>query len=151
MQNDESKSKRIRFVVLEIVLLIALYCALAFVRSLADGGQISRYPDYILAQNIAVFVWAIIAAPLAIFELRRQHREDSAPSLSREEARAKIVKLAIAMVAVFFVACVLALALQRLGLFFGSVDDVRDFALRALVALLAIFTVDVVDVRLSTI
>ena len=132
------------------MLLIALYCALAFVRSLADGGQISRCPDYILAQNIAVFVWAIIAAPLAIFELRRQQREDPVPSLSREEARAKIVKLAIAMVAVFFVVCVLALALQRLGLFFGSVDDVRDFALRALVALLAIFAVDVVDVRRST-
>lgn len=150
MQNDASKSKRIRFAVLEIVLLIALYCALAFVRSLADGGQISHYPDYILAQNIAVFGWAIIAAPLAIFELRRQQREDPAPSLSREEARAKIVKLTIAMVAVFFVVCVLALALQRLGLFFGSVDDIRDFALRALVALLAIFAVDVVDVRRST-
>lgn len=120
---------------------------LAFIRSLADDGQISCYPDCILAQNIAVFVWVIIAAPLAIFELRRQHREDPAPSLSCKEARAKIVKLAIAMVAVF---CALALALQRLGLFFGSVDDVRDFALRALVALLAIFTVDVVDVRRST-
>lgn len=150
MQNDASKSKRIRFAVLEIVLLIALYCALAFIGSLADNGQVSPYTDYILAQNIAVFVWVIIAAPLAIFELRRQQRKDPAPSLSREEARAKIVKLAIAMVAVFFVVCVLALALQRLGLFFGSVDDVRDFALRALVALLAIFTVDVVDVRLST-
>ena len=150
MQNDASKSKRIRFAVLEIVLLIALYCALDFIGSLADGGQISHYPDRILAQNIAVFVWVIIAAPLAIFELRRQQREDPAPSLSREEARAKIVKLAIAMVAVFFVVCVLALAFQRLGLFFGSVDGVRDFALRALVALLAIFTVDVVDVRLST-
>ena len=123
---------------------------LAFIRSLADDGQISCYPDCILAQNIAVFVWVTIAAPLAIFELRRQQREDPAPSLSREEARAKIVKLAIAMVAVFFVVCVLALALQRLGLFFGSVDDVRDFALRALVDLLAIFTVDVVDVRRST-
>ena len=89
MQNDASKSKRIRFAVLEIVLLIALYCALAFIRSLADGGQISRYPDYILAQNIAVFVWAIIAAPLAIFELRRQQREDPAPSLSRENRQAR--------------------------------------------------------------
>ena len=127
---------------------------LAFIRSLADDGQISCYPDCILAQNIAVFVWVIIAAPLAIFELRRQHREDPAPSLSCKEARTKIVKLAIAMVTVFCAICALALALalalQRLGLFFGSVDDVRDFALRALVALLAIFTVDVVDVRRST-
>lgn len=150
MQNNASKSKRIRFAVLEIALLIVLYCTLAFIRSLADDGQISCYPDCILAQNIAVFVWVIIAAPLAIFELRKQHREDPAPSLSCKEARAKIVKLAIAMVTVFCAICALALALQRLGLFFGSVDDVRDFALRALVALLAIFTVDVVDVRRST-
>ena len=150
MQNNASKSKRIRFAVLEIALLIALYCALAFIRSLADGGQISHYPDYVLAQNIAVFAWVIIAAPLAIFQLRRQQREDPALSLSRKEARARIVKLAIAMVAVFLIVCVLAFALQRLGLFFGSVDDVRDFALRALVALLAIFAVDVVDVRGST-
>lgn len=150
MQNDASKSKQIHFAFLEIMLLIALYCALAFIRSLVDGGQISRYPDRILAQDIAAFAWAVIAVPLAIFELRRRQREDPAPSLSREEACAKIVKLAIAMVAVFFVVCALALALQRLGLFFGSVDDVRDFALRALVALLAIFAVDVVDVRRST-
>lgn len=94
---------------------------LAFIRSLADDGQISCYPDCILAQNIAVFVWVTIAAPLAIFELRKQHREDPAPSLSCKEARAKIVKLAIAMVTVFCAICALALALQRLGLFFGSV------------------------------
>ena len=150
MQNDASKKKRIRFAALEILLLIALYCALAFIGSLADGGQISHYPDRIVAQNIAVFAWVMIAAPLAIFELRRQQREDPTPSLSRKEARARIVKLAIAMVAVFFVVCVLALVLLRLGLFFGSVDDVRDFALRALVALLAIFAVDAVDVRRST-
>lgn len=67
---------------------------LAFIRSLADDGQISCYPDCILAQNIAVFVWVIIAAPLAIFELRRQQRKDPAPSLSREEAHARIVRLA---------------------------------------------------------
>lgn len=53
------------------------------------------------------------------------------------------------MMAVFFVACALALVLLRLGLFFGSIDDVRDFALRALVALLAIFAADIVDVRRS--
>lgn len=147
MQNNASKSKRIRFAALEILLLIALYCALAFIGSLADNGQVSHYPDYILTQNIAVFVWVIIAASLAIFELRRQQRKDLAPSLSREEAHARIVRLAIAMMAVFFVVCALALVLLRLGLFFDGVDDVRDFALRALVDLLAIFAVDVVDVH----
>ena len=147
MQNNASKSKRIRFAVLEIALLIALCCALAFIGSLTDNGQVSHYTDCILAQNIAVFVWVIIAAPLAIFELRRQQRKGPAPSLSREEAHARIVRLAIAMMAVFFVACALALVLLRLGLFFGSIDDVRDFALRALVALLAIFAADIVDNR----
>lgn len=49
MQNDASKKKRIRFAALEILLLIALYCALAFIGPLADGGQISHYPDRILA------------------------------------------------------------------------------------------------------
>lgn len=87
MQNDATKKKRIRFAALEILLLIALYCALAFIGSLADSGQISHYPDRILAQNIAVFAWVMIAAPLAIFELRRQQREDPTPSLSRKEAR----------------------------------------------------------------
>ena len=53
------------------------------------------------------------------------------------------------MTAVFCATCVLALALLELGLFFDSVDDVRDFALRALIALLAIFAIDVPGVRRS--
>ena len=68
--------------------------------------------------------------------------------LARRSPR-KIIKLAIAMTAVFCVTCVLALALLELGLFFDSVDDVRDFALRALIALLAIFAIDVPGVRRS--
>lgn len=54
------------------------------------------------------------------------------------------------MVAVFFALGGLALALLRLGLFFGSVDDVRNCALYALLALLAIFAVNAVGARRST-
>lgn len=149
MQNEPSKRKRARFAVLEALLLIAAYCALALIGSFADSDQISSHPGHILAQKIAIFVWIAIAAPLVVFEMCRQQREDPAHSLSREETRAKIVKLAITMAAVFCVICVLALALLELGLFFGSVGDVRDFAFRALIALLAIFAIDVPDVRRS--
>lgn len=39
--------------------------------------------------KIPIFVWIATAAPLAVFEMRRQQREDPGPSFSREEARVK--------------------------------------------------------------